>query len=252
MMNCSFAKNKKHLELIRDVFVFCCFTGLSYIDVKELSNDDIVLHFDNKLRIKDKRQKTNTNIGVPLLDEALKIVEKYKGKAPDNRVLPVPSNFTCNINIKKVANLCDIKRKSPITFHVSRHTFATSVMLNMGVPIEHVRKALAHKNIKTTEHYAKLLDTCMSNQFTALNRKINGILNDSTFKAVDFMDILKALKITNVAPYLKRTSLKIWDNLTFIEQNEFAGQIKKQSKHKKVNMTDLHEELIEYFVEIKK
>jgi hypothetical protein len=92
----------------------------------------------------------------------------------------------------------------------------------------------------------------MSSQFTALNRKINGVLHDSTFKAIDFMDILKALKITNVAPYLKRISLKVWDNLTFIEQNEFVKQIKKQSKHKKVNMTDLHEALIEYFVEIKK
>ena len=149
----------KRLDQVRDIFVFCCFTGLSYIDVQKLSGNHIVLAMDGKKWIKIKRTKTDTRSSVPLLLVAEKLLDKYKAHGHLNntdKLLPVISNEKLNVYLKEIAGLCNIEKR--LTFHLSRHTFATTVTLANGVPIESVSKMLGHQSLKTTQIYAKVLD----------------------------------------------------------------------------------------------
>jgi site-specific recombinase XerD len=115
----------KRLELVRDIFVFSCFTGLAYIDVKNLTDKEIRTSFDGKLWIMTKRQKTNVQSNILLLDVPKMILEKYKGKAIDNKLLPILSNQKMNAYLKEIGDVCEIDKE--ITFHLARHTFATIV-----------------------------------------------------------------------------------------------------------------------------
>ncbi|MFC4221771.1 site-specific integrase [Flagellimonas marina] len=149
----------KRLERARDVFIFCCFTGLSYVDVKKLTRDDIAIGIDGRRWIKILRTKTKVKSTVPVLPMAERILEKYKKNSPKAEnilLLPVLSNQKTNQYLKEISQLCKIKKR--ITFHLSRHTFATTVTLSNGVPIESVSKMLGHQSIKTTQIYAKVLD----------------------------------------------------------------------------------------------
>jgi site-specific recombinase XerD len=148
----------KRLEQVRDVFVFCCFTGLSYIDVEKLSNNHIVLNMNGEKWIKINRSKTDTKSSVPLLAVAEEILKKYNRNldARDGKLLPVISNQKLNIYLKEITIFCNIDKK--LTFHLSRHTFATTVTLANGVPIESVSKMLGHSSLKTTQIYAKVID----------------------------------------------------------------------------------------------
>lgn len=151
--------NNRKLEHVRDVFLFCCFTGLSYIDVKRLSLDDIVLDMKGQRWIKIKRKKTEIKSNVPLLPVASRILEKYEefsNQSPLKLLLPVMSNQKLNEYLKEIAFKYGIKKR--ITFHLSRHTFATTVTLANGVPIESVSKMLGHSCLKTTQIYAKVVD----------------------------------------------------------------------------------------------
>jgi site-specific recombinase XerD len=118
-----------HLEKVRDVFVFCCFTGLSYIDVKRLTHDDIKTSFDGRLWIMGKRRKTDVGYNVPLLEIPGRILEKYRNTLPNNRALPVTTNQYSNVYLKKIGEMCGLKKK--LTFHLSRHTFATFTAGNL-------------------------------------------------------------------------------------------------------------------------
>lgn len=142
------------LEQVRDLFIFSCFTGLSYIDVKQLRSKDICLSFDNKPWIMTKRQKTDTPVNVPLLKTPLSILKKYEGSLPNDLLLPVLSNQKMNAYLKEIADLCGIDKN--LTFHVARHTFATTTTLSKGIPIETVSKMLGHTNISTTQIYARI------------------------------------------------------------------------------------------------
>lgn len=142
------------LEQVRDLFIFSCFTGLSYIDVKQLRSKDICLSFDNKPWIMTRRQKTDTPVNVPLLKIPLSILEKYEGSLPNDLLLPVLSNQKMNAYLKEIADLCGIEKN--ITFHLARHTFATTTTLSKGIPIETVSKMLGHTNISTTQIYARI------------------------------------------------------------------------------------------------
>ena len=165
----------KRLELVRDIFIFSCFTGLSYIDVKNLTNKEIRTSFDNNLWIMTKRQKTKVDSNILLLDVPKMIIEKYKGKSINEQVLPILSNQKMNAYLKEVGDLCEVDKE--LTFHLARHTFATTVTLSNGVPIESVSKMLGHKNLKTTQHYAKILDLKVSNDMQILREKFgNGNL----------------------------------------------------------------------------
>ena len=150
------------LEQVRDVFVFCCFTGLSYIDVEKLSNNHIVLYMNGEKWIKINRSKTDTKSSVPLLPVAQQILDKYNSglDTREGKLLPIISNQKLNSYLKEIATICNIEKK--LTFHLSRHTFATTVTLANGVPIESVSKMLGHSSLKTTQIYAKVIDKKLS------------------------------------------------------------------------------------------
>ena len=149
----------ERLEQIRDVFLFCCFTGLAYIDVKNLKSCNVVTGVDGDKWISIKRQKTNTPSRIPLLPIASALLNSYRDNPiclNTGMLFPVSSNQKMNSYLKEIADFCGIKK--PITFHIARHTFATTVTLLNGIPIESVSKMLGHTNIQTTQHYAKILD----------------------------------------------------------------------------------------------
>ncbi|MDH5412531.1 MAG: site-specific integrase [Flavobacteriaceae bacterium] len=163
----------KRLDQVKDIFIFCCFTGLAYADVKKLSNADIVLGIDGERWIKTKRSKTDTRSNIPILPTAQVILDKYVEYSKNlntNKLLPVLSNQKMNAYLKEIADLCGIDKN--LTFHLARHTFATTVTLSNGVPIESVSKMLGHKSLKTTQHYAKILDRKVSEDMAILKSKL--------------------------------------------------------------------------------
>tara|TARA_R110001583_G_scaffold46395_1_gene145513 strand:+ start:21749 stop:23014 length:1266 start_codon:yes stop_codon:yes gene_type:complete len=162
------------LEQVKDIFIFSCYTGLAYADVKKLTKDNIVIGIDGKQWINTKRTKTNTVSNIPVLPEAATVIEKYanhKEVLYGNKLLPVLSNQKMNAYLKEIADLCGITKN--LTFHLARHTFATTVTLTNGVPIESVSKMLGHKSLKTTQHYAKILDKKVSFDMNILRDKLN-------------------------------------------------------------------------------
>ena len=171
IMNKSFSI--KRLDQVRDVFLFSCFTGLAYVDVFNMSEKNIRESFDGNLWIIGKRVKTNVSYNVPLLDVPKMILKKYKGTLPNGELLPVISNQKMNAYLKEIADICQIDKI--LTFHVARHTFATTVTLSKGVSIESVSKMLGHTNIKTTQIYARITDNKISNEMNVLAGKLKGI-----------------------------------------------------------------------------
>lgn len=165
-------KNAQY-ELVRDLFVFSSFTGLSYSDVKNLTRDNIQTSFDSHLWIITRRQKTNTDSSIRLLEVPKRIIEKYKGYTRDSRVFPVPSNGTCNKILKKIAEQCGIKTR--LSYHVSRHTFGTLLTISQGVPIETVSRMMGHTNIKTTQIYAKITKEKISQDMEILSHKLESL-----------------------------------------------------------------------------
>ncbi|MBS1524719.1 MAG: site-specific integrase [Bacteroidetes bacterium] len=162
------------LNNIRDIFLFSCYTGLAYIDVKNLKRSQISIGDDGELWINSKRQKTESPIRLPLLPEAVRIMDQYKDHPKcrqANSVLPVLTNQKMNAYLKEIADLCGITKK--ITFHIARHTFATTITLGNGVPIETVSKLLSHNSIRQTQHYAKVLDMKTSSDMAALKQKLS-------------------------------------------------------------------------------
>lgn len=146
-------------EKVKNVFLFSCFTGLSYIDVKELLTEQLVLGINGSYWLHTKRAKTDEMVKIPLLPKAKAIIEKYReimlleGKG---KLLPVFSNQKVNSYLKVIIRSCGIHKN--ITFHSARHTFATTVTLSNGVPIETVSKMLGHAKLTTTQIYARVLE----------------------------------------------------------------------------------------------
>jgi site-specific recombinase XerD len=159
------------LRQVRDIFIFCCYTGLAYADVKKLTREEISTGIDGKKWIWTSRQKTDSATRVPLMARALEILERYKDDPQcvnQGRILPVLSNQKMNSYLTEIADACNITKK--MTFHTARHTFATTVTLSNGVPIETVGKMLGHKNLKTTQHYARILDLKVSEDMNNLRK----------------------------------------------------------------------------------
>ena len=159
----------KGLNLVRDIFIFSCYTGLAYIDIYNLTNNHITTGIDGSLWIMTNRQKTGTSSNVPLLPIAEEIIKKYENHPSvlqSGKLLPVYTNQKVNEYLKTIAENCEIDKK--LTFHVARHTFATSVTLGNNVSMESVSKMLGHKSIKTTQHYAKILDKKVSEDMSVL------------------------------------------------------------------------------------
>jgi len=163
------------LEQVRDVFIFCCYTGLSYVDVEKLSAKQIVKGHDGEYWINIDRTKTGNASNIPMLSKAMKLIEKYKDKPhiiTIGKLLPVISNQRINAYLKELASVANIDKK--LTFHAARHTFATTVTLSNGIPRETVSAMLGHKNFKTTQIYAKVVQEKISNDM----KKLNALLTD--------------------------------------------------------------------------
>ncbi|HTG65010.1 MAG TPA: site-specific integrase [Flavobacterium sp.] len=164
----------ERLSLVRDIFLFSCFTGLAYIDVKNLTKSHISYGIDGEKWIFTHRQKTESASKIPILPVTQMIIDKYENNPEclnEDKLLPILSNQKMNAYLKEIAAVCEIEKE--LTFHIARHTFATTVTLTNGVPIESVSKMLGHKNLRTTQHYAKVLDRKVSEDMKILRNKFN-------------------------------------------------------------------------------
>lgn len=160
----------QRLELVRDIFIFSCFTGLAYIDVANLTPDHIVTIGD-KQWIMTQRQKTSVSTNVLLLDIPKSIIAKYGDQTyREGKLFPMLSNQKTNAYLKEIADICGIKKN--LTFHLARHTFAT-MSLSKGVPIESVSKMLGHTNIKTTQIYARITNKKIEHDMEQLAEKLD-------------------------------------------------------------------------------
>jgi integrase len=163
----------ERLSQVRDIFIFSCYTGLAYIDIYNLSPNQIALGIDGEKWIFTSRQKTGTPSRIPLLPPALAILDKYANHPMTvnrKKLLPVPSNQKLNAYLKEIAAICKIPKE--LTFHAARHTFATTVTLTNGVPIETVSKMLGHTKLQTTQIYARILDKKVSGDMQTLRDKL--------------------------------------------------------------------------------
>jgi integrase len=163
----------ERLNVVRDIFIFSCYTGLAYADIEKLKRSEIIIGIDGDKWISTTRQKTDSASRIPLLPIALDIMEKYKNHPKcinQDLLLPIYSNQNMNGYLKEIAGIVGIEKR--FTFHCARHTFATTVTLTNGVPIESVSKMLGHRNIKTTQHYAKIIDRKVSDDMKALKKKL--------------------------------------------------------------------------------
>lgn len=156
---------------IRDIFVFQAFTGLAYADMRKLTFDDIQKSFDGEMWLIAKRKKTGTTFYVKLLPVAKALIEQYRLVAKNRFVFPVPSNAE-NMNrcLRRIAKQASITKW--ISSHVARHSFATTVCLSQGVPIETVSQMLGHTNIQTTQIYAKITNEKISRDMAALTDRL--------------------------------------------------------------------------------
>jgi site-specific recombinase XerD len=171
----------ERLSLVRDIFLFSCFTGLAYIDVKNLTKSHISYGIDGEKWIFTHRQKTESASKIPILPVTQMIIDKYENHLQclnEDKLLPILSNQKMNAYLKEIAAICDIEKE--LTFHIARHTFATTVTLTNGVPIESVSKMLGHKNLRTTQHYAKVLDRKVSEDMKLLKDKF--VFKEATIK----------------------------------------------------------------------
>ena len=149
----------ERLALVRDIFVFCCFTGLAFSDVKQLTPEHISIDINGDKWIRKMRQKTKNMCNIPLLEVAQEILAKYENHPyceTKGVLLPVLSNQKMNTYLKELTDICNIKKT--ITTHVARHTFATLALAN-SVSIENVAKMLGHSDTKMTRHYARVMDS---------------------------------------------------------------------------------------------
>ena len=173
------------LDLVKDLFIFSSYTGIAYVDVMKLKKGNIVLGIDGNNWIMTKRQKTNTPVKVPILVPAQSLIDKYKTNvraAFTGTIFPSLSNQKLNSYLKEIADACGIKKN--LTFHMARHTFATTVTLTNGVPIETVSKILGHTKIATTQIYARVIERKVSEDMTVLmnvlkNKKDQTVLNSN-------------------------------------------------------------------------
>ena len=163
--------NNARLYIVRDLFLFSCYTGMSYGDMCMLTKNDMVKDENGTLWIHTSRKKTKVEYDVPLLDVPLQILNKYCGVDPNGKLLPMYSNSDVNKYLKTIASICGINRK--LVFHMARHTYATEITLSHGVPLETVSKMLGHTRVETTQIYAKITDDKISSDTIKLDSKIS-------------------------------------------------------------------------------
>jgi len=168
----------ERLSVVRDIFIFACYTGLSFSDIAKLSRIHLQHGADGKEWIIIDRSKTNNRCRIPILPKAREILKRYEDYPKISNkdiLLPVLTNQKMNSYLKELGDICDINKN--ITMHIARHTFATSVTLSNGVPIETVSKILGHTSLKTTQIYAKVLDKKISEDMDQLQAKLGNLQN---------------------------------------------------------------------------
>ena len=158
------------LETTKDIFLFACYTGLSYVDVKHLTTDNLIQGINGKDWIYCRREKSQISMKIPLLEKAQQILDKYRNPVSEF-LLPVYSNQKTNSYLKEIADQCKISKK--LSFHVARHTFATTITLSNGVPIETVSKLLGHSKLSTTQIYARVVDQKIGDDMDLLQSKLS-------------------------------------------------------------------------------
>lgn len=162
------------LDEVKDVFLFCCYTGYSFADVERISKNELARGIDGEYWIFTERKKTGVTSNVPLLPRALEIIQRYSDHKiciNEDKLLPVKSNQKMNAYLKEVAILCNVNKN--LTMHMARHTFATTITLSNGVPIETVSKMLGHTKLTTTQIYAQVLQNKVSNDMHDLKNKLS-------------------------------------------------------------------------------
>lgn len=165
----------RRLKTVRDLFVFSCYTGISYIDLMQLTEKSLVIGIDGNHWIITKRQKTRNPVKIPLLNKAFTLIENYRFDRQsmlNGTLFPMISNQKLNAYLKEVAQLARIQKN--LTFHMARHTFATTVTLTNGVPIETISKMLGHSKLSTTQIYAKVIEQKVSDDMQLLRKIIEG------------------------------------------------------------------------------
>jgi site-specific recombinase XerD len=176
----------ERIQLVRDLFIFSCYTGLAYKDVMLLTADHVVKGINGKLWIATKRLKTSVQVNIPLLPKAVEIIQKYKSHPRaqhHDTLLPTMSNQKLNSYLKEIADICRIKKN--LTFHLARHTFATTVTLSNGVPIESVSKMLGHTKISTTQIYARVVEKKLGDDMDKLQERLDMARNQIVEKSIN-------------------------------------------------------------------
>ncbi len=164
----------KRIEQVRDVFIFCCMTGLAFSDVENLDPSHLIIDNDGQLWIRKKRQKTKNMCNIPVLPIANSIIKKYElASKRTGKILPVVSNQKMNAYLAELANICKINKH--LTTHVARHSYATSVCLANGVSMENVAKMLGHSDTTITQHYARVLDSSILRDMKAVETALKKI-----------------------------------------------------------------------------
>jgi site-specific recombinase XerD len=188
-----FETDLERISKVRDFFIFSCYTGLAYIDLKNLKRQQIEAgNSETGFWIRTKRQKTGVSTSVPLLALPYQIINKYNQLEylnSNDPVLPVLSNQKMNAYLKELADLCGITK--PLSFHIARHTFATTVTLMNGVPIESVSKMLGHSSLRSTQHYAKVVDKKLEDDMATLALKLK-----SKKQEIKVVDIRRAKRVS--------------------------------------------------------
>ncbi len=215
---------EEHVSQTRDVFVFCCYTGLAYVDLAKFNWNDVEIS-NGKYRIRDERQKSDTTFNITIMSKAYKILEKY------NFDLPVMSSQNYNIYLKSVGAIAKIRKE--LTSHVARHTFATTVTLANGVRLEAVSKMLGHKHLRTTEIYAKVLQSEVDKAFDKL---------DETLKTDEVAPLKMRFVYHSVMKYCN-FSWNIESGPCYDAYNEKLNRIKNALEY--INYTWIGEYLIE-------
>ena len=161
-------------ELVKDLFIFSCFTGLAYADIKKLTRNNIQSFFDGHQWIISRRKKSDIASNVRLMEIPKRIIEKYQGTTRNEFIFPVPTNATCNTHIGKLVEKAEIITEQKVTFHTARHTFGT-MFLTEGVPLESLSKIMGHKNISTTQIYAKITSQKISKDMDLVTPKFKAM-----------------------------------------------------------------------------
>lgn len=168
------APSHPRYELVKDLFIFGCFTGLAYADIKKLTRNNIQSFFDGHQWIISRRKKSDIASNVRLMEIPKRIIEKYQGTTRNEFIFPVPTNATCNTHIGKLVEKAEIITEQKVTFHTARHTFGT-MFLTEGVPLESLSKMMGHKNISTTQIYAKITSQKISKDMDLVTPKFKAM-----------------------------------------------------------------------------